>query len=188
VPHELWGSPGADKRQEVAMVLKPGEAVVHPIHGAGFVKEVVERRWGGKEARYYRIELLCHPETSVMVPARAVKERGLRRAISQTGLKRLWRVLAADPEKLPGEHKKRYEVLKDKLDTGDALRIAEAVRDMAWRQQRKGSLNMGGQELYKQGIRFLAGEIAVVDRIDLGDAESQIRRRLAESLSVAAGA
>ena len=92
-------------------------------------------------------------------------------------------MLRADPKKLPTNHKKRYKLLGDKLHAGDVYQVAEAVRDMAWRQQRQGNLTTMGKRIYEEGLRILAGEIAAVQGVDLNAAEAQVRDRLSESLA-----
>jgi CarD family transcriptional regulator len=159
-----------------------GDAVVHPVHGAGVVTDIekLQRRGGSKE--YYRIELLGQGRTSLMIPVKAAKARELRYAIQQSRLNRVWRVLRAAPEKLPAYYKERYELVKSKLRTGDLLQVAGAVRDMAWRRKREGSLNTRGKRMYEEGIRLLAGEIAAAQGTDLADAEARVSGRLWESL------
>jgi CarD family transcriptional regulator len=162
-------------------MFKAGDAVVHPVRGAGVVEGVEERQWRGSDVLYYRIDLLSQPGSSLMIPVKAAKGIGLRRAISQSRLKQVWRVLSTDPEKLPAEHKERYQLLEDKLHTGNALQIAEAVRDMAWRQQREGRLTTRGKRIYEEGMTLLAGEIAAIKGIDLTDAKDRVTSKLKES-------
>lgn len=163
--------------------FKTGDAIIHPVRGAGLVVRVEERQWRGRDALYYRIELLGQRGTQVMVPAGAVEKIGLRRAIPRSKLNQVWRVLRADPKKLPTNHKQRYKLLGDKLHAGDVYQVAEAVRDMAWRQQRQGNLTTMGKRMYEEGLRILAGEIAAVQGVDLNAAEAQVRDRLSERLS-----
>jgi CarD family transcriptional regulator len=92
-------------------------------------------------------------------------------------------VLRAVPNTLPGDHKERYKLLEGKLHTGDVFQVAEVVRDMAWRQQRKGHLTTVGKRRYNEGIKMLAGEIAAVQGVELNNAEAEIHARLEESLS-----
>jgi CarD family transcriptional regulator len=165
------------------MIFEAGDAIVHPVRGAGVVEQVEERQWRGSNDLYYRIKLLGQPGTKLMVPTSAVEELGLRHAIPQSKLTKVWRVLQAFPNTLPGDHKARYKLLEGKLHTGDIFQVAEVVRDMAWRQQRKGHLNTVGKRRYDEGIRMLAGEIAAVQGVELSNAEAQIHARLQESLS-----
>ncbi len=165
------------------MTFEAGDLVVHPIRGAGVVERVQERHWHGRNAVYYRIALLCQPGTSVMIPASAAAEVGLRPAVSQATLRKVWRVLRGVPRKLPPDHKDRYELLKQKLHTGDVFNVAEAVRDMAWRQMQEGHLTLKGKRIYDKAIMLLAGEAAAVDGIDLIEAEARVRTTLRENLS-----
>jgi CarD family transcriptional regulator len=166
-------------------MFKAGDAIVHPIRGAGVVERVVERPWRGNNDLYYRIKLLSQPHVKLMIPTGAAKALGLRRAIPRSKLKKVWRVLGADPGTLPDKHKQRYALVEDKLHAGDVFGVAEVVRDMTWRRQRRGSLTTTGKRLYKEGMDILAGEIAAVEGLEMDDAEAQVRERLSESLSPA---
>lgn len=166
------------------MAFKTGDAVVHPIRGAGVVEWVEERLWRGDSAVYYRIGLLGQPGTKVMIPTGAAEEIGLRLAISRTELQDVWGVLRDDPDKLPSDHKIRSQVLEEKLHTGNVFELAEAVRDMAWRRQQKGHLTMTGKRLYDEGVKLLAGEVAAVQGVDMVDAEIQVKARLREGIEI----
>ncbi|HDQ72786.1 MAG TPA: hypothetical protein ENN19_11930 [Chloroflexi bacterium] len=165
-------------------MFKVGDAVIHPIRGAGVVVRVMEKKWRGSVDMYYQIELMGQPDTKLMIPTDAVDSLGLRLAIAPSRLDRVWNVLQDEPEKLPSNHKKRYQVVDSKLHTGDIYQVAEVVRDMAWRQQEEGNLTTMGKRRYKEGMRILAGEIAAVADVEMGDAEAQIRSQLTECLSV----
>ena len=167
-------------------MFEAGDAIIHPVRGAGVVVRVEEQRWHGSNALYYRVKLLGQPGTKLMILTSAAETLGLRHTIPRSELKKVWRVLSAASRTLPSDHKKRYELLDDKLHTGDVFQVTEVVRDMAWRQQREGKLTMMGKQRYEEGIRILAGEIATVQGIDLDDAEAQVRARLSESMSLTA--
>jgi CarD family transcriptional regulator len=164
-------------------MFKAGDAVVHPVRGAGIVEHVEERQWRGRNDLYYKIRLLSQPDTKLMIPTGAVEKLGLRAATPQSKLSKVWRVLCASPKTLPTDHKKRYALLKDKLHAGDVVRVAEAVRDMTWRRQRRGNLTTTGKRLYEEGMNMLAGEIAAAQGLELIDGEAQVTERLTESLS-----
>jgi RNA polymerase-interacting CarD/CdnL/TRCF family regulator len=84
---------------------------------------------------------------------------------------------------LPTDHKERYALLAAKLNARDVLQVAEVVRDMTWRRRHKGRLTIRGTQLYEDGMMRLAAEIAVVQNIELTDAETEIRTKLDGSLS-----
>ena len=164
------------------MRFTTGDAIVHPIRGAGIVERIVERTWHGNAELYYRIRLLGQSGTMLMIPTSVAEKRGMRCAISRSKIGQLWSTLLAAPVNLPDEHKELQQFLQDKLGTGDIFQVAEVVRDMAWRQW-KTRLSATGKQVYKEGIRFLAGEIAATQDIEFADAETQVRARLKERLS-----
>ena len=166
-------------------MFKAGDAIVHPVRGAGVVERIEKQQWHGSTGKYYRIKLLGQPGTSLMVPVSAAETIGLRRAIPRSKLKQVWGVLRTDAKVLPADHKARYELLNGKLHAGDVFQVAEAVRDMAWRQKREGRMTTQGKRIYEEAMRILSGEIAAAQGIDMADAEAQVRARLGEILSSA---
>ena len=166
------------------MKFTTGDAIVHPVRGAGVVERIVERTWRGNAELFYRIRLLGQSGTMLMIPTSIAEKRGLRCAISQSDMRRLWHVLLAAPESLPHKYRELRQFLQDKLGTGDIFQVAEAVRDMAWRQ-RETHLSATIKQLYEEGIRLLVGEIAATQDIEFADADTQFRARLREHLSSA---
>ena len=164
------------------MKFTTGDAIVHPIRGAGVVERIVERTRHGNAESYYRIRLLGQSGTTLMIPTSVTEKLGMRCAISQSDIKRLWRILLATPRRLPDRYKELRYLLQGKLGTGDIFQVAEAVRDMAWRQQET-YLSATIKRLYEEGIRLLVGEIAAAQDIEFADADTQFRARLREHLS-----
>jgi RNA polymerase-interacting CarD/CdnL/TRCF family regulator len=168
-------------------MFRIGDAVIHPSYGVGIVIEIKERRTLGSGKRYYSLELLGEPGTVVMVPVGAEERMGLRLPIAESQLGKVWRVLASDPNELPSDHDQRCELLNNKLCGGDVLKIAEAVRDLAWRKEEKRHLTIRGKRLYERGMALLAGELASVRGDDLQAAEYRISEALDKSLHPATG-
>jgi RNA polymerase-interacting CarD/CdnL/TRCF family regulator len=162
-------------------MFKVGDAVVHPTRGAGIVIDVEELRRRGDTEPYYNIDLLAPADTILMIPVNGAESQGVREAIQRSHLGKVWHVLQEDPEKLPSNYRTRHKLLNDKLYTGDILKVAEAVRDMAWRRRGEG-LTTRGRRIYKKGMRLLAGEIAAAQEIGLADAKAQVRKELRRSL------
>jgi len=167
-------------------VFQIGDKVFHPVHGAGTVVDVKERSSLGSARRYYSISLLGQPKTLLMVPVKAAQEIGLRPPLQRSDLARVWGVLREDPEALPTDHEQRYELLKDRLRDGNALQIAAALRDMAWREETERRLTKQGKQLYEESLMLLAGEVAIVQDSDLASAEAQIVETLRESVETEA--
>ena len=166
------------------MEFTTGDAIIHPVRGAGVVERIVERTWHGNAELYYRIRLLGQSGTMLMIPTSVTEKLGIRCALSRSAMKQLWPILLATPRRLPDRYKELRYLLQGKLGTGDIFQVAEAVRDMAWRQ-RETHLSATIKQLYEEGIRLLVGEIAATQDIEFADADTQFRARLREHLSSA---
>ena len=136
------------------MTFKPGDAVMHPIRGAGVVEGIQERDWLGSRTPYYRIALVEPRGTVLWIPVSTAEEAGMRCAISPSELDQVWRVLRDDPEPLPDDHRERYLSLEQHLSSGHILQIAKAVRDIAWRQK-QGRMRQTAQQLYDRGMLLI---------------------------------
>ena len=159
-------------------MFKQGDAVVHPAHGVGIVTSVEERLLHGTAEQYYTIELMDGLGTRVMMPVSVEDTLGLRPGIGVSQLKRVWRVLAAKPQRLPADYKERNRVIDERLSGGDTLEVAAVVRDLADRKRRKGQLTIVTKRHLRRSITMLAGEVAAAKSIDLDEAEVQIRAKL----------
>jgi RNA polymerase-interacting CarD/CdnL/TRCF family regulator len=168
-------------------MFRIGDAVIHPSYGVGTVTEIKKRHTLASGKQYYSIELLGDPGTVVMVPVGAEERMGLRPPIAESQLGQVWRVLTSDPNELPSDHDERCELLNNKLCGGDVLKIAEAVRDLAWRKEEKRHLTIRGKRLYERGMALLAGELASIRGDDLQVVEYQISKALDKSLHPAPG-
>jgi CarD family transcriptional regulator len=166
------------------MAFEIGDTVTHPNYGAGIITDIRELEFLDVEKKpYYTIQLLSQPETTVMVALRNAQEVGLRPTVPQSRLSRIWRILRSRPKQLPSDHSQRYEMLKEKLYSGNALRIAEVLRDLAWRRERKKKLTVRGERLYDRGMELLAGEIAGTRHWDVDAAEDRISRTLSQNIA-----
>jgi RNA polymerase-interacting CarD/CdnL/TRCF family regulator len=165
-------------------MFQVGDPVVHPGYGAGIVDEIKALKFlGNKRKQYYAIQLLAEPETTVMVPVRDEDKAGLRPPIPRSRLGRVWRVLRSDPSTLPKDYKKRYAQLTEKLYDASAVEVAQVLRDLAWRRERRNGFTIRGRRLYERGMDLLAGEVASTQGTDLSDAKVQISNVLDTSLA-----
>ena len=164
-------------------MFQVGEMVVHPGYGAGKVIDVEKLSCLGSDKRYYSIKLLDGSETQVWVPVLEAEERGVRRPIALSQLGEVWRLLRAKPNTLPIDHQQRYGVVRQRMEDGDILQIAVALRDLSWKDQHVSSLTSEGKRLYDRGMKLLASEVALVQGDERDDVETQISHVLSENLA-----
>ena len=164
-------------------MFEKGDAVVCPAHGAGIVKGFSELNPLEGVQRYYQIELLKQVNTQVMIPVDSAEEQGVRLALTDDELDKVWEVLGSEPKSLPDKHRTRYKVINDKFNSGDIVQLGEAIRDMAWRRRERDGLTKKARRIYRRGVTLLAGEVAVAQGVKLTTAKARIRAKLRKYLS-----
>ena len=158
-----------------------GESVVYPGYGSGKVIEITTLSTLGAPKPYYLVRLVGGTGTQVWIPVNRAEEKGVRRPLRQSRLVDVWRRLRNNPEELPQDHKLRYAVIRDRLQNGGAMLVAEAVRDLWHKDSHVRRLTIEGKRLYEQALNLLSAEVAVMEGTDLESAEEQITEQLRES-------
>jgi RNA polymerase-interacting CarD/CdnL/TRCF family regulator len=164
-------------------VFSVGDQVVHHVHGAGTIVDFRENRDSDSDevTEYYVIDLI---ESSIRlsVPVDVTKDR-LRKALSHRKLVRVLKSLKGDPRILEGDAKRRGEMIRQRLESGDPLDTAEAILSLVGLEKQTGELNTTETGLLERATSFLAGELALVDGLELDDA----RYKLMEAARSGAG-
>lgn len=149
-------------------MFKPGDTVVYPHHGAGRILEIVEQAFQGQPRRYYNIQILQNGMTA-MVPVDGVEKAGIRPVISEPELEEVLGVLRDDPTRMPSDWNRRIKHNREKIKTGDALEIADVLRNLALRDHEKG-LSTGEKQMYSKVRGILASELMCAMHLCADDA------------------
>ncbi|NIO71349.1 MAG: CarD family transcriptional regulator, partial [Anaerolineae bacterium] len=149
-----------------------GDKVVHPTHGAGLVKGIKEQDLLEQYHRYYVIDLTVDDRT-LMIPVSNAEEIGLRSISQKPVLSQVWHTLDATAETLSDDYKKRQKRIQEKLKTGDAIKVAEVIRDLS-ALKREDHLTSFDTKLLERAQQFLASEVALVEGVQVGKAEQMI--------------
>ena len=153
-----------------------GDKVVHPTHGAGQVTDIKKQDLLEQYQRYYVIDLAVDDRT-LMIPVSKAEEIGLRCISQETALSKVWRTLGATAETLPDDHKRRQEYIQEKLKTGDAIQVAEVVRDLS-ALKREDHLTSFDTKLLERAQQFLSSEVALVEGVQVSEVERIIYETL----------
>lgn len=155
--------------------FKVGDKVVYAPHGAGIVVETIYRDDDFGEYLSIRIK---QSNMTLMVPAKVADEKGVRAIIGSKQAKQLLKSLKDVGEALPDNPQHRTREGLERTKSGDAVVLASIVRDYT-------ELERGGKKLSATELRTLtsakslfAGEIALVEDIELADALEQIEKAL----------
>ena len=106
------------------------------------------------------------------MPVTQAEEAGLR--LADVDRERIVAVLSNRPRKLSTNYRTRRAHIDEKISSGDPLKVAEALRDLAWRG--KSSSGSAIDVMLKlKARRLLAGELALQsDDLDIEEAAERL--------------
>lgn len=121
-----------------------GSKIVHPMHGAGIIQKIEEKKILGEVKQYYILKLPCN-DMNVMIPVDSEQSVGIREIVDESAVRSAIEILREDSTAMDRNWNRRYRENMQKLKTGDILVVAEVVRNLI-RAGRQKSLSAGGDK------------------------------------------
>lgn len=154
---------------------KVGDKVVYAPHGAGVIVETTYRDDDFGEYLSIRI---AHSNMTLMVPAKVADEKGVRPVIAATRAKQLLKSLKDEGGQLPDNPQVRTRDGIERTKSGDAEVIAAVLRDYTELERGGKKLSATEARTLTQAKSLLAGELALVQDIEVNDALVRIEDAL----------
>jgi CarD family transcriptional regulator len=152
------------------------DKVVHPYHGAGVITDITMKDISGEMVECVVIKL-SGGRAGILLPACSVKESGLRRVSSKKDIDAAMKVLSTEGEELPKDWRRRIDVLKERVNSGDPLIIATAIRDVLARSSIS-KMNPSEKRVLNEAIIVFAGELSLVRVVTLDEAKKLIHKKV----------
>ena len=140
------------------MTYAVGDTVVYPHHGAAVIEKHEKRTLEGQE-RDYLVLRLTYGDLTLMVPADATDEVGLRDVVSQKEVDEVFAVLRRRDGSMPTNWSRRFKANYEKLKSGDIFQVAEVVRNLSLRDREKG-LSAGEKRMLTKARQILVSELS----------------------------
>ena len=157
-------------------MFRIGDRIVHPLHGAGVVEDIVERTIDGETARYYALRPVLG-DTQLFIPTDACEKLGIRPVCSRERALQLLEQLDAVG---CGEEKgwnQRYRENMMHIRSGDPFEVAQVIKSLAVRERERG-LSAGEKKMLVSARQILCSELSCVLDITPQEAETRIDRHL----------
>ena len=152
------------------------DRVVHPYHGAGIITDITMKDISGEMVECVVISL-SGGRAGILLPACSVNESGLRRVSSKKDIDLAMKMLSTEGEELPKDWRRRIDVLKERVNSGDPLIIATAIRDVLARSSIT-KMNPSEKRVLNEAIIVFAGELSLVRVITLDSAKKLIHKKV----------
>ncbi len=135
-----------------------GDQIIHPRYGAGTITGKKKLTFQGKTRSYHIVELVGN-RGEVMIPVETATEMNIRPAIEDLTI--IEEVFAKPPSQLSDDYRSRQASIQKQIQTRDPEDMAEALRDLYWREQTD-KLTSVELKMKSNLIKMLSHEIAVI--------------------------
>lgn len=158
-----------------------GDKIVYPMHGAGIIEEIEEKKILGETRRYYILRVPCG-DMKIMIPIESSDGVGVRNVMTELELGDVIDSLQAATTEMSNNWNRRYRENMEKLKTGDAFEVAEVVRNLM-RLDKEKKLSTGEKKMLSNAKQILQSEMILVKNIDIITAAAIIERTVNFNLS-----
>lgn len=153
-----------------------GDKVVHPMHGAGVIDSIVQRKINGEEKDYYLLKLSGGTMT-VMIPTDNAREIGVRPVISNSEAREVLVAMDTIEVDMTQNWNRRYRENMVRLKSGDLLEVARVVKGLMLRESERG-LSTGERKMLHTAKQILISELVLAQSLPYDTVEKSITNAL----------
>ncbi len=149
-----------------------GDKIVYPMHGAGIIEEIEEKKILGQVREYYILRVPCG-DMKIMIPIDNSGEIGIRPVVQKSCLPEILSLLSGESTEMSSNWNRRYRENMELLKTGDIFKVAEVVRNLI-RADRIKKLSTGEKKMLTNAKQILISEMILVAKMTYDEAEEII--------------
>ena len=168
------------------MTFEVGDKVIYPNHGLGIVERIEEKTILGTTCGFYHLRIVAN-ETTVLVPLANVDGVGLRRAISDEEVARLFGLLSDGKIDNHQNWKGRFKDNSDKMRSGSIYDVADVLKSLTFLAKSK-SLSFREKRMLDRAKALIISEISEVMQTTVADIEERVNVALERCFTMKARA
>ncbi|MCI9121270.1 MAG: CarD family transcriptional regulator [Oscillibacter sp.] len=159
-----------------------GDLVVHPMHGAGIIDDVVTEKIAGSTKEYYVFKM---PVGGLIlkIPVDSCHSVGIRSIISPAEAEAFFAGIPSLEVESNTNWSKRYQENLTRLKSGNLNEVARVVKGLMRRESRRG-LSTGERKLLHSAKQIIISEIVLVEGGVYQDVEARLDRAVMQKLPV----
>jgi len=152
--------------------FRPNDFIVYPAHGVGRIVGVEEQEIAGISMELFVISFEKDKMT-LRVPTAKATAVGMRSLSSPVTVEKAMDTLKGRARVKKAMWSRRAQEYEQKINSGDLISIAEVVRDLH-RSDDQREQSYSERQLYEAALERLTREVAAVDGVEEGIAQSKI--------------
>ncbi len=144
------------------MTFQVGDKVIYPNHGLGVIERIEEKTIMGTTCGFYHLKIVSS-DTTVLVPVSNVDGVGLRRAITDAEVERLFGLLGDGKIDDHQNWKGRFKDNSDKMRSGSIFDMADVLKSLTFLARSK-SLSFREKRMLDRARALIITEVSDVLR------------------------
>jgi CarD family transcriptional regulator len=168
------------------VAFQVGDKVIYPNHGLGVVEKIEEKTILGTTCGFFHLRILSN-ETTVLVPVANVDNVGLRRAISDEEVERLFHLIGDGKIDNHANWKGRFKDNSDKMRTGSIYDMADVLKSLTFLSKSK-SLSFREKRMLDRAKSLIVSEVSEVMRVTVETIEDRVEKALERCFMIKARA
>ena len=161
------------------MTFQVGDKVIYPNHGLGIVERIEEKTILGTTCGFFHLRIVAN-DTTVLVPVANVDGVGLRKAITDEEVERLFSLLSDGKIDNHQNWKGRFKDNSDKMGTGSIYDMADVLKSLTFLSKSR-SLSFREKRMLDRAKFLIVSEISEVMRETAASIESRVEKALERS-------
>ena len=158
-------------------MFQVGDKIVHPMHGAGVIDSIVQKKVNGVLREYYILKLPLNGML-VMIPTHNSEEIGVRPIVEGEEADRVIAAIPSMDAEMDSNWNRRYRENMLRLKSGDLLEVARVVKGLVRRDGERG-LSTGERKMLHSAKQILISEIVLSQNSSYEAVEARIDSALA---------
>lgn len=154
-----------------------GDKIAHPMHGAGVIADIEEKKVNGVLRNYYVLKLPVGG-MMVMIPTENCDEIGVRPVIDKAEGDRVIAAFGDIEVEMENNWNRRYRENMERLKSGDLLEVARVVKGLMLREVNRG-LSNGERKMLHSAKQILISELVLSQSSSYEEIEARINLALA---------
>ena len=166
------------------VTFEVGDKVIYPNHGLGVVERIEDKTILGTTCGFYHLRIVAN-DTTVLVPLANVDGVGLRRAIGDDEVERLFGLLGDGKIDNHQNWKGRFKDNSDKMRSGSIYEVADVLKSLTFLAKSK-SLSFREKRMLDRAKFLVISEVSEVMRETAAAIEGRVDRALERCFMVKA--
>lgn len=153
-----------------------GDLVVHPMHGAGVIHDIVKEKVAGVTKEYYVFQM---PVGGLVlkIPTANSNVIGIRSIASRREIAELLDAIPSLSYESNSNWNKRYQENLTLLKSGDLYQVAKVVKGLMHRESQRG-LSTGERKMLHNAKQIMISEIVLVEQEEYRAVETRLDRAM----------